>query len=85
MRQFLFESILLTALGGVIGILLGALFSFGASIFLSRFLELEWTFTFPVQAAILGLAVSGFVGLVFGLYPARKASRKSPIEALRYE
>ncbi|MDO8581449.1 MAG: macrolide export ATP-binding/permease MacB, partial [bacterium] len=46
---------------------------------------LPWTFSFPVSAALIGLGVSASVGLLFGLYPARQASKKSPIEALRYE
>jgi putative ABC transport system permease protein len=83
--QFLLEAIILTSIGGVIGILLGALLSFVASLALSLALGIDWGFTFPVAAAFLGLFVSGLVGVIFGLYPARQASKKSPIEALRYE
>ncbi len=83
--QFLLEAVTLTALGGLIGIILGTLFSFLASLALNRFWNLDWAFAFPVQAALLGIGVSAMVGLIFGLYPARQASRKSPIEALRYE
>lgn len=85
MRQFLLEAVILTALGGIIGIILGATFSFLASLILSRIVALGWAFTFPISAAIIGLSVSALVGLVFGLYPARQASLKNPIEALRYE
>ena len=85
MRQFLFEAIILTAIGGIIGVLLGAFFSFAASLVLSRIVSIVWAFVFPVSAAVLGIGVAGLVGLVFGLYPARQASLKSPIEALRYE
>ncbi len=83
--QFLMEAVILTAIGGVIGIILGTLFSFLTSLMLSKLWNLDWTFTFPVQAALLGIGVSAFIGLIFGLYPARQASKKSPIEALRYE
>ena len=83
--QFLFEAIVLTVSGGVIGIALGALFSFSVSLVLGRYLGLGWEFVFPISAVILGLGVSTLVGLVFGIYPARQASLKSPIEALRYE
>jgi len=85
MKQFLLEAIILTGIGGIIGIALGALFAFIISSSLAYFLNLQWTFSFPISAVILGLAVSGLVGLIFGIYPARKASKKSPIEALRYE
>ncbi|MDP2668944.1 MAG: ABC transporter permease [bacterium] len=85
LTQFLLEAVILTGLGGLIGIILGASFSFGVSIILSKVLGLNWVFVFPVSAALIGLSVSALVGLVFGIYPARQASQKSPIEALRYE
>ena len=83
--QFLLESIMLTLVGGAVGIAFGAVLSFGISVALGRFLELAWSFSFPISAAILGFGVAAAVGLVFGIYPARQASLKSPIEALRYE
>ncbi len=85
LRQFLFESILLTSVGGIIGITLGAILSFLMSIILTQALGINWGFAFPVFGAFLGFGVSALIGLVFGLYPARQASLKSPIEALRYE
>jgi putative ABC transport system permease protein len=85
LRQFLFESVLLTSAGGFIGIALGAFLSLIMSVGLSYYLEVDWGFAFPIMGAILGIVVSGAVGLIFGLYPARSASLKSPIEALRYE
>ncbi|MBI5787002.1 MAG: ABC transporter permease [Candidatus Niyogibacteria bacterium] len=83
--QFLLEAVFLTATGGVIGIALGSALSFAVSVVLSRFIGLNWTFSFPFFAAFLGFLVSSLVGLAFGIYPARQASLKSPIEALRYE
>ena len=85
LSQFLIESTMLTFVGGVIGILLGATLALLASIALTYALNDSWSFSFPVSAALLGVTVSAAVGIVFGLYPARKASKKSPIEALRYE
>lgn len=85
MRQFLLEAVLLTAFGGLIGIALGAFFSLITSVILTQIVGLNWNFTFPISAAILGIGVSSAIGLIFGLYPAKRASRLSPIEALRYE
>jgi len=85
LSQFLIEAIILTALGGFIGIALGTAVSFGASYVLTHFLNLAWLFSFPVFAAALGIGVSAVVGLVFGIYPAYRASRLSPTEALRHE
>jgi len=83
--QFLLEAIMLTVSGGAIGISLGIIFSFVTSLILGNYLGLNWQFVFPFQAMFLGLGVSTLIGLVFGIYPARMASLKSPIEALRYE
>ncbi len=85
LTQFLLEAVILTALGDIIGILLGSSFSFLTSLILTKYLNINWAFTFPVEAALLGLGVAAFVGLIFGIYPARQASKKSPIEVLRYE
>jgi putative ABC transport system permease protein len=85
MTQFLLEATVLTTVGGLVGILFGAGLSYLTSIILSQSLSLNWQFSFPIQASLIGIGVSAAIGLVFGLYPARKAAKKSPIEALRYE
>ncbi|MEK7547133.1 MAG: ABC transporter permease [Patescibacteria group bacterium] len=85
LSQFLVEAMILTALGGLIGIATGTAISFGASFLLTYFLNLAWLFSFPVSAALLGIGVAAAVGLIFGIYPAYHASRLSPTEALRYE
>ncbi len=85
LTQFLLEAVALTATGGLIGIALGSFLAWLAAYVLSRFAALGWIYTFPWSAAAMGLGMSAAIGLVFGLYPARQAARKSPIEALRYE
>ncbi|MDD5589974.1 MAG: ABC transporter permease [Candidatus Portnoybacteria bacterium] len=85
LAQFLMEAIMLTVSGGAIGILLGTAWSFLTSIILSAYLNVNWDFSFPVSAMLLGLGVSALIGLAFGFFPARQAARKSPMEALRYE
>ena len=85
LTQFLLEAIMLTGMGGLFGIAMGTLLSWAISTGITRFTNIAWTFSFPVSAALLGIGVSGAIGLIFGLYPARKAAQKSPIEALRYE
>jgi putative ABC transport system permease protein len=84
-RQFLFEAVILTGIGGIIGILIGSSIAFLASVILAHTVAADWSFVFPTGAAILGFVVSAGVGLVFGIYPASQAAKKSPIEALRYE
>jgi putative ABC transport system permease protein len=83
--QFLLEAVILTAVGGLIGIILGSGLSLITSVLINRFAALNWTFSFPWGGAFLGLGVSSLIGLVFGIYPARQAAKKSPMEALRYE
>jgi len=85
LRQFLIEAVMLTMVGGAIGIALGVFFGYLVSIVLSGQLGVSWVFAFPWTAMLIGLGVSASVGIVFGIYPASKASKKSPIEALRYE
>jgi putative ABC transport system permease protein len=77
--QFLSESVALCGLGGVCGILVGAGLSYGVSYFFA--LPTIIRFWSPAVA----LFVSILVGLVFGTYPARRAARMDPIEALRHE
>src|SRR5690606_38465859 len=85
LNQFLIESVFLTGAGGLIGIALGALISYGAAVALAQYVSDSWRFTFPISAAVLGIGVSAAIGLVFGIYPAKRAAEKSPMEALRYE
>jgi putative ABC transport system permease protein len=79
-RQFLYEAMTLTFLGGVIGVVLAV----GISKIIA-FLLPSLPAAIPLWAVITGLVVSVFIGLVFGVWPARKASRLDPIECLRYE
>lgn len=85
LSQFLIEAVILTGVGGLIGIAVGTGVSFGVSYLLTHFLNLSWLFSFPVAAAALGIGVSALIGLIFGIYPAYRASRLSPTEALRHE
>ncbi len=75
--QFLIEAVILSCLGGAIGILLGALGTFG----ISQFFPAKIT----TSSVLIAFSVSSAVGIIFGVTPARKASKLSPIEALRYE
>ncbi len=79
LRQFLTESVMLCLVGGAIGILLGR----GSSYLVAKILH--WPTLPSIGAIIASVAVSATVGIVFGYYPAWKASRLDPIEALRYE
>ena len=78
--QFLAEAVLLTFLGGVLGIILG----WGASLLVSKFVS-SLTTQVSLTAILLAFGVSTAVGIIFGFYPARKAAAMSPIDALRYE
>jgi ABC-type antimicrobial peptide transport system permease subunit len=79
LRQFLVEAVVLCLFGGAIGILLGR----GASILVRAIMH--WPTEVSLSAIVAAVAVSASVGIVFGFYPAWKASRLDPIEALRYE
>ena len=79
LAQFLAESLVLSTAGGLIGVALGV---FVADQLASRF---GWSLLVNPEIVLISLGFSSFVGVVFGLYPAQKASRLDPIEALRYE
>jgi putative ABC transport system permease protein len=79
LRQFLGEAVTLSVAGGILGILAGVV--------TARWLTtaFHWPVAFRADVMLLAVVFSGAVGILFGLYPARKASRLDPIEALRYE
>lgn len=78
-RQFLIEAVMLTFMGGVIGVFLGWGVSFGVTAL--GILETKVS----LSSVLLAFGVSAFIGIVFGYYPAQRASKLNPIEALRYE
>ncbi|MGH8272299.1 MAG: ABC transporter permease, partial [Gammaproteobacteria bacterium] len=78
--QFLLEAVVLTAMGGVLGIAFGWMISLIAGLVFSSLPTMV-----PLWAAVLGIVVSAGTGLFFGIWPASKAARLDPVEALRYE
>lgn len=84
MKQFLLESGILTFLGGIMGIILGAIISYLMAL-LMRYLGYDWDYVISLWSVLLAVGVSILTGVVFGLYPSYKASKLDPIEALRYE
>lgn len=77
--QFLIESILLTFTGGIFGMIFGITVSF----LISKVMNLAYVIS--ISSIVLAMGVSSLIGIIFGLYPARKAANLQPIEALRYE
>jgi putative ABC transport system permease protein len=77
--QFLVETVLITVIGGLIGVITGV----SVSYFLSQSMSLP--FVLSLSSVALAFSVSVAIGLIFGLYPAKKAADLQPIEALRYE
>jgi putative ABC transport system permease protein len=77
LMQFVIESIVMACAGGGIGVLL--------ALVVSAIVDHFWTSTVPLSAVLVGLGLSTAVGLFFGIYPASKAAKLDPIEALRTE
>jgi putative ABC transport system permease protein len=83
-NQFLIEASTLTLFGGLIGIVFGIIVSFLISLVMN-YLKYDWVFSVSISSVLLAIGVSVLTGVVFGLYPAFKAAKLNPIEALRYE
>jgi len=77
--QFLIESVFLTTIGGIIGLVFGII----ASLIVSS--AMQWPVSISVLSTLIAFGFSAFVGIFFGFYPAYKASLLNPIDALRYE
>jgi putative ABC transport system permease protein len=85
--QFLIEAVLLCALGGLIGLLVGFLFGAGVAWIVTSFITktISWPSTLPLFWAIVSVGFSAVIGIFFGLYPAVRAASLPPVEALRME
>ena len=79
LAQFLIEAVTLSLIGGAIGVLLGAVATWGVGVFAG------WQVSMTASSILLAAGFSGFVGVFFGFYPARRASKLLPMQALRYE
>ncbi len=86
LRQFLIESVLLSVIGGFVGITLGISASVGLTYLINSISSgSDWPVVISLPAAGIALLFAAMVGIFFGYYPARRASKLDPIEALRYE
>lgn len=84
LSQFLSEAVLLTFLGGIFGIIFGVVLAFLIYL-VATANNFKWVFSIPISSIILSLGFSAFIGIIFGIYPAKRAANMDPIEALRKE
>jgi putative ABC transport system permease protein len=84
--QFLVEAVVLSSIGGILGIVGGLAAAYGINLLINALLPTaHWPFVVSFPAAVVALCFSAAVGIFFGFYPARRASRLDPIESLRYD
>ncbi len=87
LMQFLIEAVVLTLMGGILGAILGVFMGRGAAALIEKFVweGSNWPSIISVWTIIIAIGVSVFVGVFFGLYPANKAAKLTPVEAIRSE
>jgi len=84
LRQFLFESIIITLSGGILGVIIGAFLALMVTL-VARSYGFEWSYYISFSSIIIAVGFSMLIGLIFGMYPARQAAQLDPITALRKE
>ena len=84
MMQFLSEAVVITVAGGLVGVVLGAILALLVYLTAIHY-GLVWVYSIPLSSIFLAVGFSAFIGLLFGIYPARKAANLNPIDALRRE
>ncbi|MFH2018680.1 MAG: FtsX-like permease family protein, partial [bacterium] len=83
-EQFLVETMMITFIAGIFGVIIGSLIAYIVAN-IARSMGYDWDLVITASSIIIGCVVSVGIGLLFGIIPARRASRLDPIEALRYE
>lgn len=83
--QFLIEAVILSLTGGIIGVIIGYLSSLGIGLIISAVADIQFVPVLSVFVITLVVIISSSIGIIFGVYPAAKAAKLDPIEALRYE